>query len=562
MFRVSSIRHVGRSPPQNFKQSIVHILIFISVNSKPAAFLAFCLMATILGGCDDKLERASEFATIAEQQFTAGDIDAARSNVQKAIAARDDVAAYYVLLGQIEVQSQKPISAFNAFSLALDLEADNLQILQSIADLGLQTGRVKEAKEAAERILILAPGSPNALLVKGFIALDEGRFDEAQTAANDILTLDPQDEGGIILSARIDALQGRSEIALAKINKTIATIGETSALNATRLEIYRLLGQPARLLETMPAILKNVDANSEYQIDYINLLYKTGNLDAARNTVLKVLEDPITNTQQLTKLMDIWSEYDPTPLTASQISRLAKNGSPVMQITLARHLLLSEPQYSSQMLAGPLKAGRSEAKALLVRIMLEEGDTRAAYGIADQILKNDPRNEDALLVRSARFMAEKKFDEAIADANVVVSDAPQNVFGYVMLGNALSAKGNKIRARQVFEQGIDALPQSRILAKHYKERLLGWGDKRRIVSLDKEVAMATPSSIKSWVIFADSCSRFGDGSCAKEANQGLARAKTSFVVDDPPGTPRRRGLFARITPEKICATTGGICTES
>ena len=519
-------------------------------------------MAAILGSCDDKLERASEFATIAEQQFTAGDIDAARSNVQKAIAARDDVAAYYVLLGRIEVQSQKPISAFNAFSLALDLEADNLQILQSIADLGLQTGRVKEAKEAAERILILAPGSPNALLVKGFIALDEGRFDEAQTTANDILALDPQDEGGIILSARIDALQGRSEDALAKINQTIATIGETSALNATRLEIYRLLGQPARLLETMPAILKNVDANSEYQVDYINLLYKTGNLDAARNTVLKVLKDPITNTQQLTKLMDIWSEYDPTPLTASQISSLAKIGSPVMQITLARHLLLSETQYSSQMLSGPLKAGLPEAKALLSRIMLAEGNTRPAYEIADQILTDDPRNEDALLVRSARLTAEKKFDEAIADANVVVSDAPQNVFGYVMLGNALSAKGNKVRARQVFEQGMDALPQSRILAQHYKERLLSWGDKKRIVSLDKEVAMASPSSMKSWNFFGESCSRFGDASCAKEAKQGLARARISFVVDDPPGTPRRRGLFARITPEKICATTGGICTES
>jgi tetratricopeptide (TPR) repeat protein len=191
-------------------------LIFFSGNSKVAAFLALCLMAAILGGCDDKLERASEFATIAEQHFIAGDIDAARSNVQKAIAARDDVAAYYVLLGRIEAQSQKPISAFNAFSLALDLEADNLQILQSIADLGLQTGRVKEAKEAAERILILAPGSPNALLVKGFIALDEGRFDEAQAAVNDILALNPQDEGGIILSARIDALQGRSEQALDK----------------------------------------------------------------------------------------------------------------------------------------------------------------------------------------------------------------------------------------------------------------------------------------------------------------------------------------------------------
>ena len=519
-------------------------------------------MAALVGGCDDRLERASKFATIAEQQFTAGDIESARLNVQKAISARDDVAGYYVLLGQIEVQSQKPISAFNAFSLALDLEADNLQILQSIADLGLQTGRIKEAKEAAERILILSPGSPNALLVKGFIALDEGRFDEAKTAVDDILSLNPEDEGGIILSARIDALQGRSEQALAKINKTIESIGETDALNATRLEIYRLLGQPARILETMPAILKNVDTNSEYQIDYINVLYKTGSLANARSAGLTILKDPKTNAEQLAKLMDIWSEYDPTALTASQISSFAETGSPKLQFTLARHFLMSEPQYTSQLIAKSLKAQQPEAMALMARIMLVEGKTRLAYKIADQVLQKDLRNEDALLVRSARFIAEKKFDEAIADANVVVSDAPLNVFGYVMLGKALSAKSNKIRSRQVFEQGMDALPQSRTLALHYKELLLAWRDTKRIVSLDKEVALASPSSIRNWAIFGESCSRFGDAVCVKEAKQGLSRAKMSFIVDDPPGTPRRRGLFARITPEKICATTGGICTDS
>jgi hypothetical protein len=357
-------------------------------------------------------------------------------------------------------------------------------------------------------------------------------------------------------------LQGRSEQALAKINKTIESIGETDALNATRLEIYRLLGNPERLLETMPAILKNVDANSEYQIDYINVLYKTGSVANARNVSLKIIENPKTNADQLGKLMDIWSEYDSAPLTVSQISRFAETGSLMVQFTLARHFLFSEPQYTSQLIAKPLKAQNPEANALMARTLLVEGKTRRAYQIADQILQKDLRNEDALLVRSARFIAEKKFDEAIADANIVVSDAPQNVYGYVMLGKALSAKGNKIRARQVFEQGMDALPQSRTLALHYKELLLSWGDTKRIVSLDKEVALASPSSIRSWAAFGGSCSQFGDALCAKEAKQGLERAKMSFIVDDPPGTPRRRGLFARITPEKICATTGGICTDS
>jgi predicted Zn-dependent protease len=526
-------------------------------------FILICCLASLSASCGDKLQKASEFATVAEQQFAGGDLEAARLSIQKAIATRDDVAAYYILLGQIEVQSQKPVSAFNAFSLALDLEADNVQILQSIADLGLQTGRVKEAEEAADRILILAPGSPNALLVKGFIAIDEGRFDVARKAVEDILSFNAQDEGGIILSARIDALQGKPQEALAKIDAIIGLIGETSALNATRLEIYRLLRQPARMLESLSALIQKADANNEYQLDYLNLLYKVGKQDEARNAAVTLLRDPKLNRDQTVKIIDIWNEYDADPLTAAQISYFAKDGTRTAQILLTRHFLNTGRTDIAARIIAKLEKGQSpEALGLMAQIRLAEGASRTAYGIADRILEVDPRNEDALIVRSAKYIEEKRFDKAIADASIVTSDAPQNPNGYVALANALAAKGSKIRARQVFEQGMEFLPQSRLLAMHYKELLLRWGDKPRIVSLDKEVALASPSSTKSWTIFSESCSRFGDGLCAKAAEQGLANAKNSYLVDDPPGTPRRRGLFARITPEKICATTGGICTES
>ena len=79
---------------------------------------------------------------------------AARKSIREAITERDDVAAYYILLGRIELRAQRLTSAFNAYSMALDLQADNPEILQAIAELGLQTGRVREADDAADRLLL------------------------------------------------------------------------------------------------------------------------------------------------------------------------------------------------------------------------------------------------------------------------------------------------------------------------------------------------------------------------------------------------------------------------
>ena len=527
------------------------------------AFLALIVFAGTLAGCGDNRARSSEFAAIAEQHLSAGDLVSARLNAQKAIAERDDVAALYVLLGQIEVRSQKPISAFNAYSMALDLEADNIEVLQAIADLGMQTGRVKEAKEAADRILILAPASPNALLVKGFIAQDEGKYEEAAKVVEDILSLNAQDEGGIILSARLDALQGRSQQALEKIDKAIAQIGTTYALNVTRLEIYRLLGNAEYMLGIFPTILKEADINSEYQIDYTNIIYKTGNVGLARTVSINMLRDQQLSRAQLEKLTNLWVEYDINPLTEAQIAYFSAEGSPLTRSALTRHFLLyGKPETAERLLANLVEGGSEDAKALWARVMLARGNYRTAFAVAKYVLKGDPRNEDALLVHSAQSIAQRRFRDAIEDASVAVSDSPQNPIAYAQLAKAYAAKGNDVRARQVFEQGMDALPQSRLLASLYKKFLLKWGDEERALSIDKDVALASPSSTKSWTTFFQTCSRSRDTACGKVARDGLARAKLSFLVDDAPGMPRRRGLFARITPEKICATTGGICTES
>ncbi len=523
--------------------------------------LAIVGVAALLTGCADKFERAAQHATQSEMLLAAGQTDAARINIREAISERDDVAGFYILLGRIELQAKRPIDAFNAYSMALDLEADNLEVLQNIADLGLQTGRLKEADEAASRILLLAPGSKGAMLVKGFIAIDQGRFDDAVKSANDIMALNPQDEGGVILAARIDALQGRMADALGKIDGLIGTIGATLALNITRLEILRALGDAKGMVDIFPQVLKELTDNTDMRLDYVNLLYKVGQKRAARREGYALLLQEPNNRTTLTKLTSLWVEHDDRPLSAPVLDNIVATGSQITRITLARHYhMTGDFKVASTLLSEPVVAKAAEAVALNAAILLALGQSKAAYVSAERVLSVDARNEDALLVRCAQAMSQKNFDRAIEDANVVVSDAPQNPMGYVALAQGHLAKGATIRARQVFEKGLDALPQSLSLASDYHKFLLQLGDTARVLSVSHEVALAKPSSTKAWTNYLNFCDRYGNSSCTVTASAGLDRASRSYVIDEPPGTPRRRGLFARITPEKICSNTGGICT--
>jgi tetratricopeptide (TPR) repeat protein len=534
----------------------------LSLPSLKSNWLAIVGILCLLTGCADKYERAASYATQSEALLAAGNMDEARLNIQKAIAERDDVAAFYILLGRIEVRAQRSVNAFNAYSLALDLEADNLEILTNIADLGLQTGRVHEAEEAANRILLLAPSSTGAMLIKGFIAIDQGRFDDASRAASDIIAINPQDEGGVILSARIDALQGRTAQALAKVDQSAATIGATRALNITRLEILRALGNAQGMADIFPQILKDMTDNSELRLDYINLLYKNANKQAARREGYALLLAEPNNRAILTKLTSLWMEHDDRPLWPAALNSIIATGSQATRIMLARHYLATDqPEVASRLIPELVSARVAEAVALNARILLDLGRNQEAYANAAAVLREDTRNEDALLVRSAHAMSQKNYDRAIEDANVVVSDAPLNPMGYVALAQAHFAKGTTIRARQIYEKGLDALPQSLLLASYYQTFLRKLGDTARLISVAREVAVASPSSNKAWSHYLALCQRYADSGCSGPASAGLVQARKSYVVDEPPGTPRRRGLFARITPEKLCSTTGGICTE-
>ena len=125
----------------------------ISVYGRLTALALAALFAVAVSGCSDRFSEAAEYAQTAQAQLDAGNLEDALVNAKDAIRARDDVAAYFVLLGRIEAQLQNLEGAYGAYLRALDLQADNPEILQAIAELGLQVNRLTKAEEAADRIL-------------------------------------------------------------------------------------------------------------------------------------------------------------------------------------------------------------------------------------------------------------------------------------------------------------------------------------------------------------------------------------------------------------------------
>lgn len=484
-------------------------------------------------------------AARAQALMEAGDLPGAREAVLRSLAVRDDIPEVHALNGRIALGTNDPLGAYQAFSRVLELDAANMDALLAVSELALQLGRVRDAETMADRALALDPSAPRALLVKGLIALDRKRVAEAIGYADKILEFRSTDEGGIVLKARALATGGDYDGGRAVIEAARGTSAQSEAMMATLLEIDRARGDLSGLLNAFQRLVQKLPRNNELKIDYANTLYKAGDIAAARGLLRQFFVRPVEDRASLLAVAALWNEYDRDPFSPADLDPIGAKGSPLQREIAARYFLQTDRVDTALKLLAPEGVGPGGVEGLYARALHADGQNAQARDIMSQILARDKLNPDALLLRATLFQSEKRYSEAIVDAQTVLRDNPENADAYWTLAQALAADGQGVRARLILEQGAKLLPQSAFLYDKYIHFLYHINDMGRAMSIARTFALASPASLRAWKQYEAVCLRTRSD-CVTEARKGYARAQTLYSIDPRPGTPPKRSLFGRL----------------
>ena len=79
-------------------------------------------------------EKAEQEAASANALAAAGNFEAARQAILKAVAARDDQPEQWLLLGRMDLETGRPADALLAYSRVLELDATNIEIVRKFTD--------------------------------------------------------------------------------------------------------------------------------------------------------------------------------------------------------------------------------------------------------------------------------------------------------------------------------------------------------------------------------------------------------------------------------------------
>ncbi len=505
------------------------------------------LSLLLLTACDTPGERADTLAQQAAMLAGGNDRIGALRAIHEAISLRDNKAEYFLLLAQIHLRAGEAADAYLAGRRALELDAANKEALNLVANLGLQVGEMDAASRAAEQLLALDPNSLVGLQVRGLIQLYRNQEEAAAATAEQILRLNPADEAGMIIRARVLAKQAKYEEALAFVEAGLSRAPNSGALVITRINLDRALQRPAamaagfaRLAELAPG------RGAALMLDEINLLYKIGRTAQARDLTTRLLAQSVAKPGDLAVLLRLWREYDRVPFTRETIKAAKDWGDPVILLNVGRYLLLhGQPQLADDLYFNAPQALRGIGVSIHLRAAYALGNMDVVRDTLPAVLKDDPENVDGLLLQSLLHERAGRLDLALEAAQRAMNSDQTNPETYIVQARLQARSGAAWRAGQIFEEGLQQMPQNFPLIEGYTQFLHDSGNKSRAVSVSRAFARGLPSSVLAWEIMARQCGWTDNAACAAEASAGKAAAATRYSVDDRPGAPPDRGLLGK-----------------
>lgn len=496
-----------------------------------------------LAGCGGSAVAAAEDAALAQNLLGQNRIAEARLAIKEAIEQRDDEPQYHLLRGRIEMAAGSRSGAFSAYSDAMSLDPTNLEALQAVSQLGLQTGNLRESVEATDAILSLTPDEPGALLVRGLHAVIRKRYGEADGIADRILARDPNDEGGVILKARIAVRKGAPQEALQVLSGFGVTKTNTLGVVATRLEVYRVMRDAAGMRSQF-ALLRNLaPGDPDLRLDEANFAFKDGRARDGSGLIVAALADPKASAERIAQSLALWREYGDVGPADATLAPIVSTGTVAARLAIAEFLAERSRLAAARQLLTGLDA--DQRIALDALIAARGGRWSEARRLADQVIAADGTHCLALTVRAETALKQGAVTDAQRAAQVAASQCSAQTRAWILAADAYTRREDMENARRMWRQGIAANPQDAELARAYVDWLVRAGMEREAVSVARRLTHAAPALLSGWRLYRESCQRF-DPSCRQTAEAGLADAATLYAIDFAPGQAAPNGLFGRI----------------
>jgi tetratricopeptide (TPR) repeat protein len=473
-----------------------------------AVCVAILASAMVVAGCGGAQSRFTSHMDRGNQYFAQGEYGKAGVEFRNAMQIVPTNTEARVMAGLVLEKQGKLADALNLYQAAVDTAPESVRARANLGRMYVFAGESRRANEVIGPALAKHPDDPDLLAVRAAVRQQlkdqSGALEDAQRAVK----LAPSNENAIALLAGLYNQAADKPRAIALLSDGVSKIPGSADLRQVLASLYFDVNEPDRAEEQLRKLVELKPKDLAYRNQLAVLLVREHKLDDAQRVLEQAAQAlPDSNEAKLGLVDFLVSQR-----TREQGEKVLRNfiarepdnfalqlglGSMLQHAGATKEAVAAYHQVIAHDERGPSGLTARDRIAVLA---LAEGRTDEAQRLIAEVLKRNPRDDDALAMRADIELKRNDPTAAIADLRAVLRDQPKAIGLRMALARAYRAHGEPALAEEALRAAMEIAPANFDVRIDLAELLTQTDRADKAITLLEEMVRSEPKDQRVRVI--------------------------------------------------------------
>ncbi|BCA53547.1 hypothetical protein W02_06870 [Nitrospira sp. KM1] len=428
--------------------------------------LAVVGIAAALMACGGPEERKAKYLTKAQEYIEVSNYPKARVALRNVLKIDPKDADAYYLFAQVEEREKNWRNAVQLYQEVVELVPNHAPALVTLAKYYLEARLTSHVITTADKVLASHPNHPQALALKIAVKGSEGKVKEAINEAEELSSRFPAEPDVAIMLATLYGVESRFREAEAVLDRALQAhprdMDLLNNLNSLLLQEKNMAGAERiarKMIEVEPS-------SFDHRLRLARLLDSQGDTGKAE----AILRDAVALEPDNEQRRLILADYLGNRKRISEAERVLVDAashlprSTAIRFGLAAHYLANgQHEKARAMYVAVAEEYREKPAGLQAKVDLAELDLRLGKQVdaerqVQEVLKENPRSSEALVLMGRMALARRNGKEAVQAFRTVLHDRPELATVQFLLGQAYQVTGEINLAKESFERAVALYP--------------------------------------------------------------------------------------------------------
>jgi len=451
----------------------------------------FTILATLvvsLYACGGAEERKEKYLEKGKTYFEEKNYDKAKIEFKNVLQIDPKFADAYFYMGQLEEKNKELRKSLGNYQKAIELDPKHTLAKIKLAKIYVIAGTeeyIKKANNLLGQVKQEQPDNSEAELISATIKFKDGDKAQAMSDIEKVVKKDVQLVEGIRLLASIYTTKGEEAKAVKLLTKGAKDNPDNIPL---RVNLAKLLAKNKDYSAAEKYLKQAISIEPEkysLQVALSSFYATSGQDDKAESVLRSAIEQDDEDAKRYLMLIEMLASKISIQKAEEELKQAITDKPDLYELKFAQvnFYVKTGKRDEAKLVLKQVIEDKSygvegvKARNLLSKYLLEDGDLKGAKGYADEVLKEHPNNNDALLIISKLALVDLDAITAINGLRTVVKNDPKSAEASLLLAQAYELNKESSLAENELKKAIESNPINDQVHVNYARYL---GSKGRI----------------------------------------------------------------------------------